>query len=100
MSILVAQAASPALDFEKLPPAVQIGATLVVLGGPFVSIAVAWLAGVFRRSSVRGPERLGADETSWPLVWIAILSIFLTATAAGLLFRVLVGFPNEPRAVL
>src|SRR5688500_569150 len=105
MSILVAQLADASsstadLKLQDLPREVPLTLAAIAIGGPILSLAVAWLLGVPRRNSIRGPERLGADESSWRLVWIFLMSFVVMTMAAGGIMHVLDNLPDEPRNIL
>src|SRR5688500_16334133 len=92
MSILAA--ADPTTQPAPGGEVVFVAATLLV------GLSIAAAAGVFRRGSVRGPERLDPDASRGPLWYVMIAGIFVwlaTQIAIGALRRAAYVAPGATR---
>src|SRR5690348_9849855 len=82
LSLTGAAPAQRDVKFDDLAPSARLAFSLLVIGGPVVSIALLWVTGVFDRRSIRrGPQRLGADESAWRLVLIGIVALGIMITS-------------------
>jgi membrane protease YdiL (CAAX protease family) len=67
------------------------GDNLIVLLGfaawAIVGLVVAWVFGVFRSSSIVGPERLGSDDSGWDPLIVFFMAFSLASLGAGYVMR-------------